>query len=117
MNITISGLAALVIQIGFIVVFSTPIWLAARVVGADNPTLLRSAASLLLGTFIAVVCLTVGPVGFLLIPLAYLLSFKFVLGTSFGGAFLLAVVAAAGYAAMVHFIGGGVNFAPHATAV
>jgi hypothetical protein len=43
----------------------------------------------------------------LLAPLAFLLSFKFVLGTSFLGSVLLPIVAIAGYAAMVHFIGSG----------
>jgi hypothetical protein len=46
-NLQLSGLPALAIQIGFIVVFSAPVWLAARIVGAEHPTLIRAALSLL----------------------------------------------------------------------
>ena len=46
---------------------------------------------------------------FLIIPLAFLLSFKYVLGTSFLGSILLAMIALLGYAAMMHFLGGGLN--------
>ncbi|RQP24046.1 hypothetical protein DZC73_11960 [Albitalea terrae] len=99
---------ALVIQVGFIVVFSAPVWLAARVVGAENPTLWRAILSLFLGVVGAAMSLITGPWALLLAPLALLLSFKYVLGTSFLGAIVLAIVAGAGYAALVHFIGGGV---------
>lgn len=113
MNLQVSGLAALVVQVGFIVVFSAPVWLAARLVGAERPTLLRAIASLFLGVMGAVVGLVVGRglgfLVFLIIPLAFLLSFKYVLGTSFLGSILLAMIALLGYAAMMHFLGGGLN--------
>ena len=110
MNLNISGLPAIAVAVGFIVVFSLPVWLAARVVGADSATLLRSAASLVVGAIGAFIGIAVGG-GFalLLAPAAFLLSFKFVLGTSFVGAVVLAVLALAGYAAMVHFLGAGFN--------
>jgi hypothetical protein len=53
-----------------------------------------------------VVCI-LGIPALLLAPLAFLLAFKYVLGTSFLGAIGLAVVALLGYVAMVHFIGSG----------
>jgi|SRR5580658_9535518 hypothetical protein len=101
-----SGLPAIVIQVGFIVVFSAPVWLAARMVGAANPTLLRSAISLIVGVIGSVAGVAIGG-GFalLLAPLAFLLAFKYILGTSFLGSLGIAIITIAGYAAMVHFIG------------
>ncbi|MGA2777701.1 MAG: hypothetical protein ABSF94_09090 [Steroidobacteraceae bacterium] len=108
MNMSVTGLPALIVQVGFIVVFSAPVWLAARLVGAAHPTLLRSILSLMLGAFGSAISIVVGG-GFalLLAPLSFLLAFKLVLGTSFLGAIGLALVALLGYAAMVHFIGTG----------
>jgi hypothetical protein len=105
-NLSVSGLPAIIIQVGFIVVFSAPVWLAARMVGAANPTLIRSALSLIVGVVGSVAGVAFGG-GFalLLAPLAFLLAFKYVLGTSLLGSIGIAVIAVAGYAAMVHFIG------------
>ena len=110
MNLSVTGLPALIVQVGFIVVFSAPVWLAARLVGAANPTLLRAALSLFLGAIGSAVSIAVGG-GFalLLAPLSFLLAFKFVLGTTFLGSIGLALVALLGYAAMIHFIGAGVS--------
>jgi len=101
-----SGLPAIVIQVGFIVVFSAPVWLAARMVGAANPTLTRSALSLIVGVIGSIASVAVGG-GFalLLAPLAFLLAFKYILGTSLLGSLGIAIITVAGYAAMVHFIG------------
>jgi hypothetical protein len=108
LNLNVTGLPVLVVAVGFIVVFSAPVWLAARVVGADFPTLLRSAVSLAVGAIGSVVSVAAGGgVAFLLAPAAFLLSFKFILGTSFIGAIVLAILSLAGYVAMVHFIGAG----------
>ena len=106
MNLSVSGLPAIIIQVGFIVVFSAPVWLAARMVGAANPTLIRSALSLIVGVVGSVAGVALGG-GFalLLAPLAFLLAFKYVLGTSLLGSIGIAIIAVAGYAAMVHFIG------------
>ena len=110
MNLSISGLPAIAIAVGFVVVFSVPVWLAAKVVGADRPTLLRSFLALLMGIIgTAVSAAASGAFAIVLAPLSFLLSLKFVLGTSFLGAIFLAILAAAGYAAMVHFIGGGLS--------
>lgn len=111
MSTTVTGLPALMIGIGFLVVFAAPVWLAARLVGARRPTLGRAILALVLGfagSFASL--LFTGPAVFVLAPLSFLLSFRYVLGTSFLGAIALAVLAAAGYGAMVHFIGGGMMF-------
>ena len=110
MNLSISGLPAIVIAAGFVVVFSAPVWLAARLIGADTPTLLRSALALAVGIIGAIAsAAAAGAFALLLAPLSFLLSFKYVLGTSFLGAIVLGILAIAGYAAMAHFIGGGLS--------
>lgn len=118
MNLSVSGLPAIAIAVGFIVVFSLPVWLASRVVGADSPTLIRSALSLVVGAIGSFISVAVGG-GFalLLAPLSFLLAFKYVLGTSFVGAVVLAVLSLAGYAAMLHFVGGGFNASSGTAAV
>ena len=111
MNLSVTGLPAMAIAIGFVIVFAAPVWLAARVVGAKSPTLLRAVAALFVGALGAFLSIAVGGgLALLLGPIAFLLAFKYVLGTSFGGAIVLALVAILGYAAMLHFIGGGVHY-------
>ncbi|HEX4598083.1 MAG TPA: hypothetical protein VH278_09885 [Burkholderiaceae bacterium] len=116
MNITVTGFPAILIWVGFLVVVAAPVWLAARMVGAQRPTLLRSILALTVGLAgaIASVALT-GALALALVPLSFLLSFRFVLGTSFLGAIGLAALAAAAYAVMIHFIGSGVTLTkdPH----
>jgi hypothetical protein len=108
MSMTVTGLPALIFLIGFVVVFAAPVWVAARVVRARHATLLRSVASLLAGTFgTFALALLIGPWALLLAPVVYVLSFKVVLGTSVLGSILLAIVAAAGYALMGWWLGGG----------
>jgi hypothetical protein len=106
--LTLTGLPAIVAFVGFVVVFSAPVWVAARLVGAEHPTVLRAIGALAVGTvgvfFIAVFT---GPWVFLLAPLVFLLAFKFILGTSVLGAVLLAILAGLAYAAMGYFFGGG----------
>jgi len=118
MNLSISGLPALVVQVGFIVVFSTPVWLAAKMVGAERPTLIRAALSLFVGVIGSVVAIVVGGGwALLLVPLAFLLGFKFILGTSLFGAIGIAVITVAGYAAMIHFIGAAFTVSGNAVSV
>jgi hypothetical protein len=108
MNFSMSGLPAIIVQVGFIVVFSAPVWLAAKMVGAEHPTLIRSALSLIGGVIGAIVAVAVGGVwAFVLVPIAFLLAFKFILGTSIFGAIGIAIITVAGYALMIHFIGSG----------
>jgi hypothetical protein len=109
-NVQLSGLAALVVQVGFIIVFSAPVWLAARLVRAAHPTLLRSILALIVGVVGSVLGIfVVHGFGLLLIPLSFLLAFKYILGTSFLGAIGLAIVAILGYVAMLHFLGSGIG--------
>lgn len=118
MNLNISGLPAIVVTVGFIVVFSLPVWLASRVVGAERPTLLRSALSLIAGALGSVLSAVIsGGFALILAPLCFLLAFKYLLGTSFLGAIVLAVLSIAGYAAMVHFFGAGLNVTGDAVGV
>ena len=108
MSLTLTGLPAVVAFVAFVVVFSAPVWVAARLVGAERPTLLRAIGALAVGTVgVFVIALVTGPLVFLLAPLAYLLAFKYILGTSFFGSVLLAILAGLGYAAVGYFIGGG----------
>jgi hypothetical protein len=106
MNLSMSGLPALIVQVGFVVVFSVPVWLAAKVVGTERPTLFRAALSLIVGVIGSIVGIAVGGGwALLLVPAAFLLAFKFILGTSLWGAIGIAVITVVGYAAMIHFIG------------
>jgi hypothetical protein len=105
MNVSMSGLPVIIVQVGFIVVFSAPVWLAAKLVGAERPTLIRSAVSLIIGVIGSIIAVAVGGGwAFLLVPIAFLLAFKFILGTSIFGAIGIAVITVAAYAAMIHFI-------------
>lgn len=108
LEFTLTGLPALIAFVGFVVVLSAPVWLAARLVRANHPTLLRAVGSLAVGTLgVFLFSVLTGPLVLLLAPLAYLLSFKYILGTSFLGSVLLALLAGLGYAAMAYFTGGG----------
>lgn len=110
MNLSISGLPAIAITVGFMVIFAAPVWMAAKLVGAHTPTLFRSILALLLGMVGTIVSASIaGAAALLLAPLSYILSFKLVLGTTFLQAILLSILALVGYAAMLHFIEGGVS--------
>ncbi len=110
-SVALSGLPAIVLQVGFVVVAALPVWFGAQVTGAAKPTLLRSALALIVGMVISVVGLMIGGLfGLLLMPVAFLLSFKFLLDMSFGGAFVLCIITVVGYVLMAKFIGGGVAF-------
>lgn len=110
MSLNISGFPAFVMQAVFIVLFSAPIWLGAKVVGAERATFLHSVAALVVGV---IAVFTVGAMaggwGLLLAPLSMLLAFKYVLRTSFFGAVILAIVAAAGYALLGHLLSSGIS--------
>jgi hypothetical protein len=118
MNLSMSGLPAIIIQVGFIVVFSTPVWLAAKIVGAERPTLIRSALALIVGVIGSIIAIAAGGGwAFLLIPIVFLLAFKLILGTSIFGAIGIAAITVAGYAAMIHFIGSAFTVSGNAVSV
>lgn len=108
-TITISGLPTLAWQAGFIVVASVPVRLAAKTTGAAPATLLRLSASAYRqhrdGCHSAA-----GGQTLMMVPLAHLLAFKFILGTNFFGAIVLAVLVLAGCGAVSALIGSGTNF-------
>jgi hypothetical protein len=107
-SLTVSGLPALAWGIGFVILGSVPVWFGAKITDATNPTLARSVLALLLGTIGSIAGFMIGgALGIILAPVSYLLSFKFILGTSFAGAFLLGILSLFGYFLMAKFIGGG----------
>lgn len=107
MDFILTGWPALIFLVGFVVVFSTPVWLAARIIGAKHPTLWRAIASLAVGMPVSLLlAILAGPWGFLLAPVGFLVSFKYILGTSFLRAVLLAIIAGLGYVVMGYLISG-----------
>ena len=122
-NISITGLPALAWFVGTVVVGSVPVWFGAKVTGAENPTLIRSATSLIVGLIGSIIGFVIGgPIAILLVPFSFLLSFKFILRMSFLGALMLGIVALFGYFLMAKFIGGGISTTqesntPHETSV
>ncbi|HET9646136.1 MAG TPA: hypothetical protein VFP68_22910 [Burkholderiaceae bacterium] len=82
----------------FVVVLAAPVWIAGKLVGAEHPTLINSVLALIAGTIACfVLAMVVGPFVFLLAPVAFLAAFMLVLGTSFLGAVLLAILSGLGY--------------------
>jgi len=110
MNFSLTGLPALIFLVGFVVVFSVPVWLAARLIGAKYPTLWRAVAALAAGMLVSFLLVVLaGPWSFLLAPVGFLLSFKYILGTSLLGSVLLAILVGLVYAAVGYFIGGDIT--------
>jgi len=113
MELFIVGWPALIFLVGFVVVFSTPVWLAARIIGAKHPTLGRAIGSLAVGLLVSILLAVIaGPWGIFLAPLGYLLAFKYILGTSFLGSVLLAILAGLGYVLIGYLISGFVPGIP-----
>ena len=109
--LSISGLPVIALEVGAVILFSLPVWLAAKMVDATHPTLLRSITALFIGLLCTLVSVAVaGGAALFLAPLFFFFSFKFVFGTTFFGALILCILAAIGYAAMVHFIGADFSF-------
>ncbi len=116
MNLNVSGLPAVLVQVIFILALSAPVWLAAKMVGASHPTLLRAASSLVVGGLGVLASVAfAGAFALFLAPVVFLLSFKYVLGTSFIGSVGLAIIAVVVYAAMVHLIGAAFEVPAHGT--
>jgi hypothetical protein len=106
-NVNFTGIPALAWGVGFVVIGAAPVWLAAKITGAGNATLMRSIISLVIGAVCGLIGLSIGgPFAILLAPIAFLLSFKFVLDTSILGSVILGCLAMAGYFVMAKFIGG-----------
>ncbi|EPX99248.1 hypothetical protein C404_04635 [Ralstonia sp. AU12-08] len=76
---------------------TVPVWFGAQAVGADRATLPRSAVALVLALAVCYLSLAVtGPAAFVIAPLLCMAVFKYILDSSFLGAFLLLVVSATG---------------------
>ena len=105
MNFYLTGLPAFALAIGFIIIGAAPVWLAAQLTAAKHASMARAVASLFLGVAGCVISASFFPLWSpLLVPLSYLLSFKWTLGTSFFGAILLGVLAVLGYVALIYFL-------------
>ncbi|WP_247306646.1 hypothetical protein [Ralstonia pseudosolanacearum] len=94
---TISGLPALTLVAGFVAVATVPVWMGAQVAGAERATILRSVPALglaVLGSFLAM--FVVGSAVFVVAPIVCMVVFKYVLDSSFLGAFVLTVISATG---------------------
>ncbi len=95
--VQISGFPALVWAAGFVAVATVPVWFGAQAVGADRATLPRSALALVLALVACYVSLLVaGSVAMIVAPLVCMAVFKYVLDSSFLGAFFLVVISATG---------------------
>lgn len=95
--VQISGFPALVGAAGFVAVATVPVWFGAQAVGADRATLPRSALALVLALVACYASLFVaGSVAMIVAPLVCMVVFKYVLDSSFLGAFFLVVISATG---------------------
>jgi hypothetical protein len=110
-SFTFGGMTAIIMSIGItIVIAAVPVWFGAKVTDATNPTLIRSILALLAGTIGAIAGFKVaGGLGLLIAPISYLLSFKFILGTSLFGAMILGILSITGYFLMGKFMSSAFN--------
>jgi hypothetical protein len=109
LDLSTPGLSLLVIGAAFVVLFAVPVWLAARLVGAGNATLLRASLSLLLGTVLAALSAMFGGIAaVLLAPISFLVAFKVLLEASLFQSIVLAILSAMGSALMMKMLGSAV---------
>ncbi|MEF9415359.1 hypothetical protein ABXT21_11575 [Ralstonia sp. SM1864_UCD524_TZ4] len=109
---TISGLPALTLMAGFVVAATVPVWMGAQVVGAQSATILRSTLALglaVLGSFLAM--FVVGSAVVVVAPIVCMVVFKYVLDSSFLGAFVLTVISATGLWLAGKLFGAGLSVA------
>jgi hypothetical protein len=118
MNFDVSDQPAIVVMVVLVVACSPLIWFAARMVEADTPTLPRSMVTLLVGTVGSLTVLALfGGRGLALAPLVFLLSIRYVLGTTFFGALVVAVVASIAYTGFAQWAGEDAVMLPRAMTV
>lgn len=107
-TLALSGIPAIAWAVGFVVVGALPVWIGAKITGAENPTLVRSILALVAGTIGSIIGMVIGmPLALIIAPISFLLAFKFILETTFFGALMLGIVSVIGYFLMAKFIGGG----------
>ena len=108
---SVSGFPALAWAVGFIVLLAVPVWGAAHIVGASRPAFARATVALTISVVMSIAALfTTGGWSLLLVPIIFMCSFKYVLDTSFLGAFFLCLLSLAGLVAMQKALGGGISF-------
>lgn len=91
----------------FLAILASPIWLAARIVGAEHTSLIRAVLALGIGIALNILSAeAIGGMALLFSPIIFLIAFKYVLGTSFFGALILGIVACTGYAILGHLFHG-----------
>ena len=112
-SFTVSGVPAFAWLIGFAVVATLPVWAAAKLVGIENCSLIRCGTSLIAGAVAsAIVTAVLGGIGILLVPIAFLVSFKFILETSFFRALIICIIVTLGYISLFSNIMSGFKFTP-----
>lgn len=106
MGLEAGSLPLVVHTAGVVVLASTPVWAAARFVDADWPTMGRAMAALSIVIGVSILGLSfVGMHGLWLAPVVFLLSIRYVLGTTFLGTFTVALLAVIGYMAVNDALG------------
>ncbi len=114
---SVTGFPALAWAVGFIVLLAVPIWGAAHVVGAGRPAFARATFALTISAALSVASLMAfGGWALLLAPVIFMTAFKYVLDTSFMGAFFLCLLSLAGLVAMQKALGGDVSITQEETA-
>lgn len=100
MNLEASALPMVVNAAGVVVLASTPVWAAARFVDADWPTMGRAMAALSIVIGVSILGLGfLGMPGLLFAPVVFLVSIRYLMGTTFLGTFTVALLAVIGYMA------------------
>ena len=93
----ILGLPLGVWAAGFVAVATVPVWFGAQAVGAERATMPRSALALVLALIACYACvLVIGSPAVIVAPFVCMVLFKYILDSSFLGAFLLVVISATG---------------------
>jgi hypothetical protein len=106
MGLEAGSLPLVVHSAGVVVLASTPVWAAARFVDADWPTMGRAMAALTIVIGASMLGLSFfGMHGLWLAPAIFLLSIRYVLGTTFFGTFTVAFLALIGYGALNDALG------------
>jgi hypothetical protein len=110
MNLEASTLPMVVNAAGVVVLASTPVWVASRFVDADWPTMGRAMAALTIVIGVSILGLTfLGMNGLLLAPLVFLVSIRYLMGTTVLGTLTVAMIAVIGYMAFTDALGTNVS--------
>lgn len=104
-QVNITGWPAIAWSLGYVILAASPIWLAAKLTGARHASLLRAILALFGSTLINTgLVYILGHHAWWLSIIAYLLAFRFILGSSFLGGVFLGLLAMLGYALLGHYL-------------